>query len=96
LTLERSVEARTDEILTFGVRPEHLVVGGGKASLGDASIQLVEHLGGSTVVYTNTADGQSSTVLLDGQRTIRSGETIPLGFDPTQTHLFGDDGRKVW
>ncbi|KTR07895.1 sugar ABC transporter ATP-binding protein [Aureimonas ureilytica] len=93
--LEKPVEARGDEELTFGVRPEHLRAGEARAGLGSASVQLVEHLGGSTVVYTSISGGEPTTVLLDGQQPIRPGETIPLGFDPTQAHLFGADGRRV-
>ncbi|KTQ95867.1 sugar ABC transporter ATP-binding protein [Aureimonas ureilytica] len=93
--LEKPVEARGDEELTFGVRPEHLRAGEARAGLGSASVQLVEHLGGSTVVYTSISGGEPTTVLLDGQQPIRPGETIPLGFDPAQAHLFGADGRRV-
>jgi multiple sugar transport system ATP-binding protein len=34
-------------------------------------------------------------VLLDGQRHIRIGETIPFAFDLAKTHLFGADGRRI-
>ena len=94
IVLEKPVTAKQGEPLTFGVRPEH-VNPQAQSSLGDASIQLVEHLGGSTVVYTSTPDGQPATVLLDGQRQIRIGETIPFAFDLGKTHLFGADGRRI-
>jgi multiple sugar transport system ATP-binding protein len=94
IVLEKPVAAAQGEPLTFGVRPEH-VNPQAQSSLGEASIQLVEHLGGSTVVYTNTPDGQPATVLLDGQRQIRIGETIPFAFDLSKTHLFGADGRRI-
>ncbi|CUA89425.1 sn-glycerol-3-phosphate ABC transporter ATP-binding protein UgpC [Chelatococcus daeguensis] len=95
LTLERPLAARTGEPLVFGLRPEHVEARDNGASLGEASVQLVEHLGGSTVVYTSTADGQSATLLLDGQRHIRAGERLPLGFDVERAHVFGEDGRRV-
>ncbi|MBB3950187.1 ABC transporter ATP-binding protein [Aureimonas jatrophae] len=95
LTLEAPVEARAGEELTFGVRPEHLRAGDGRAGLGSARVQLVEHLGGSTVVYAAMPNGETSTVVLDGQQPIRSGETIPLAFDPAKAHLFGSDGRRI-
>ncbi|WP_152048357.1 ABC transporter ATP-binding protein [Aureimonas psammosilenae] len=95
LTLDHPVEARNDEDLVFGVRPEHLRPGEGHKGLGQAHVQLVEHLGGSTVVYTKTDTGETTTVLLDGQQPIRSGETIPLSFDPSQSHLFREDGQRI-
>lgn len=95
ILLEKPVAAEEGEPLTFGIRPEHVNPQAQSASLGDASIQLVEHLGGSTVVYTSTPDGQPATLLLDGQRHIRIGETIPFAFDLAKTHLFGADGRRI-
>ncbi|NSZ64425.1 sn-glycerol-3-phosphate ABC transporter ATP-binding protein UgpC [Agrobacterium tumefaciens] len=95
ILLEKPVAAEDGEPLTFGIRPEHVNPQAQSASLGDASIQLVEHLGGSTVVYTSTPDGQPATLLLDGQRHIRIGETIPFAFDLAKTHLFGADGRRI-
>lgn len=95
ILLEKPVAAEEGEPLTFGIRPEHVNPQAQSASLGDASIQLVEHLGGSTVVYTSTPDGEPATLLLDGQRHIRIGETIPFAFDLAKTHLFGADGRRI-
>ncbi len=95
IELERPITAKDGEPLTFGLRPEHIQADNAGISLGGGSVQLVEHLGGSTVVYANTQDGQATTVLLDGQRPIRIGETIPLFFDPAKTHVFGTDGRRV-
>ena len=95
ITLDRPLDVQPNEQLTFGIRPEHIQAGGQSTALGGASIQLVEHLGGSTVVYTNTPDGQPATVLLDGQKQMRIGETIPLSFDLANTHIFGSDGRRV-
>ncbi|PYE86600.1 ABC transporter ATP-binding protein [Phyllobacterium leguminum] len=95
IALAKPVEANDDEPLTFGVRPEHLNPRTQAASLGDASVQLVEHLGGSTVVYANTPDRQPVTMLLEGQRQIRIGDAIPFGFELAQTHLFGADGRRI-
>ncbi|NTJ44449.1 sn-glycerol-3-phosphate ABC transporter ATP-binding protein UgpC [Agrobacterium larrymoorei] len=95
IVLDRPLETRDGERLTLGVRPEHIQPTSQSASLGDGSIQLVEHLGGSTVIYTNTADGQPVTVLLEGQKQLRMGETVPLAFDLANAHIFGEDGRRV-
>ncbi len=95
IVLERPIEARAGEPLTFGVRPEHLAPGEARAGLGSGAVQLVEHLGGSTVIYTETPDGQPTTLLIGGQNAVRAGEQIPLGFDPAKAHVFGEDGRRV-
>jgi multiple sugar transport system ATP-binding protein len=95
ITLEHPVAAGTGESLTFGIRPEHIKAGRGGASLGDGHIQLVEHLGGSTVVYADTAGGHPATVVLEGQTRLSSGESLPLAFDIADSHLFGADGRRL-
>ena len=93
--LERPIAAKEGEPLTLGLRPEHIVAQQEAITLGAASVQLVEHLGGSTVVYAATQDGQPTTVLLEGQRPFRIGETIPLSFNLANIHVFGGDGQRV-
>ncbi|WP_311273734.1 MULTISPECIES: sn-glycerol-3-phosphate ABC transporter ATP-binding protein UgpC [unclassified Rhizobium] len=95
ITLDRPLEAADGEALTLGIRPEHIQAQELSASLGQGSIQLVEHLGGSTVLYTTTADGQPVTVLLEGQKQLRMGQTVPLSFSLANAHVFGADGRRV-
>ena len=81
--------------VTLGIRPEHLATGGEGASLGEARVVLVEHLGGATVVYGTLPDGQSLTIALEGQRAIPADGAIPIVFDPARCHLFGTDGRRL-
>ncbi|GAK72016.1 putative ABC transporter ATP-binding protein [Agrobacterium rubi TR3 = NBRC 13261] len=95
IVLNQPLDAKQDEALTFGIRPEHIQPQTQSATLGEGDIQLVEHLGGSTVIYTNTADGQPVTVLLEGQKQFRMGEKVPLSFDLANAHVFGSDGRRV-
>lgn len=80
---------------SLGIRPEHLVIDSvpGFSSLGSAVVDLVENLGGQTVVYATLTDGQALTVLLNGQ--CKVGETIDLYFDPAHAHHFSADGERV-
>lgn len=86
----------SDEALTFGVRPEHISVGGeaGEA-LGEVKVHLVEHLGGETVLYTTTAGGESLTVSAAGQLRVQHGETVPLRIDPAICHVFDSQGAAL-
>ena len=95
IVLDRALSTKDDAPLSFGLRPEHLSIAGGGVSLGTWIVQLVEHLGGSTVVYAGKQSGESVTLVLDGQRGVRIGESIPLGFDPSSLHLFGADGQRL-
>jgi multiple sugar transport system ATP-binding protein len=79
----------------LGVRPEHIRVGDGQAALGRARVQLVEHLGGSTLVYAVLQDGQPVTLELEGQRRVHPDEVMDLSVDPARCHLFDEGGRAL-
>jgi multiple sugar transport system ATP-binding protein len=85
-----------EAVVTFGVRPEHVLAGSDSAlQLGTLTVDIVEHLGGATLIYGRLADGQSLIVSLDGQRSLRPGETLPVGLDPAYCHVFDHAGRTV-
>ncbi|WP_108262905.1 ABC transporter ATP-binding protein [Mangrovicoccus ximenensis] len=82
--------------LTFGVRPEHIEVGGERgASLGEARVELVEHLGGTTVLHAVTRSGENLSVVAPGQQVIRTGDVLPLRLDPANAHVFAEDGSAL-
>ncbi len=78
--------------ITLGARPEHLNVGDRGLALGNARVDLVEHLGGQTILYVTLHGGQALTVALEDQQAIRAGETVSIHIDPERCHLFGPDG----
>lgn len=81
---------------TLGVRPEHIGITENEGvRLADVRVDLIESLGGQTLVYASTADGQPLTVALNGQRQINVGATVPLYVDPAHTHLFAADGNAL-
>ncbi len=82
--------------LAFGVRPEHIMIGGEQGvSFANVKVSLVEHLGGSTVVYATTEGGENLTIVRPNQFQIAHGEVIPLRIDPAVCHVFHEDGT-VW
>jgi len=82
--------------VTFGVRPEHITLREGSgAKLADVRVDLVEHLGGSTMLYATTADGQPMTIAMDGQQQVALGSTVAAHVDPARTHVFGADGKAT-
>ena len=82
--------------VTFGVRPEHITLREGSgAKLADVRVDLVEHLGGSTMLYATTVDGQPMTIAMDGQQQIALGSTVAAHVDPARTHVFGADGTAT-
>ncbi len=79
--------------VTLGLRPEHLVEGGG----GDAQISgrviAVEHLGGETFVYLDRGGEEPLTVKTAGDSATRVDETLPVGIPAGICYLFDADGK---
>lgn len=88
--------ARTAESVTFGVRPEHIgITEGSGVVLANVKVDLVEQLGGQTMVYATTADGQPLTIAVDGQRQLQLGSSLTAYVDPARYHVFAEDGRAI-
>jgi multiple sugar transport system ATP-binding protein len=94
IVVDRKVGA--GDKVTFGVRPEHIAISDGTGvKLADVKVDLVEQLGGQTMVYATTADGQPLTIAVDGQRQVELGSTLTAYVDPARYHVFGADGRAI-
>ncbi len=81
---------------TLGVRPEHIgITDGDGVKLADVKVELIESLGGQTLVYATTTDGQALTVALNGQRQVDVGASLSVYADPARIHLFAADGNAL-
>jgi multiple sugar transport system ATP-binding protein len=95
IAMPRPAGAPGDKV-TFGVRPEHIGIDASAGvKLADVRVELVEQLGGQTMVYATTADGHALTIAVDGQRQIAPGAQIEAFVDPARYHLFGADGKAL-
>jgi multiple sugar transport system ATP-binding protein len=95
IAMPRAIGAAGEKV-TFGVRPEHIGIDASQGvKLADVKVELVEQLGGQTMVYATTSDGQALTIAVDGQRQIVPGTNIEAFVDPARYHLFGSDGRAM-
>ena len=84
------------EPVTLGIRPEHLSVEPTLGiALGDVKVDLIENLGGETLLYARAADGQKLTVALDGQQRVSPGTAVTARFDPANAHVFDPEGRAL-
>ena len=92
LALPRTVAGAT----TLGVRPEHITLGEGSGvKLAEVRVDLVENLGGQTVVYATTADGQPLNIVLEGQQPVALGSMVTAHIDPARLHLFDAKGMTL-
>jgi len=92
LSLGRDVAGTT----TLGIRPEHITIAEGNGvKFADVKVDLVENLGGQTVVYATTTDGQAITIVLEGQRQVEPGAVVPAYVDPARAHVFNAEGFAI-
>jgi multiple sugar transport system ATP-binding protein len=95
IRLPRRLKGSAGQEVTFGIRPEHLSVSDGGIALATVDIDLVENLGGATMLYTKTPDGQNLTVALDGQQKVERGTNVTASFDPARCHVFDASGATI-
>jgi multiple sugar transport system ATP-binding protein len=79
--------------VTVGLRPEHLIEGGG----GDAELRgkviAVEHLGGETYVYLERGGDDPLVVKTGGDSKARVDDLLPVGVPASACYLFDGEGR---
>ena len=81
--------------VTLGLRPEHLVFGGGGPAALALKIEFAEHLGGSSQIYAQAPAGETLTIGAPGRVVVQRGETVRVGFDPAHAYLFDAAGVRL-
>ncbi len=79
---------KTGDKVTLGVRPEHLLEGGGADGQVTGKVLVVERLGGGTLIYAKLPDDQTISAQIGGDSPIRVGENIVLGVKGETCHIF--------
>ncbi|HYZ27402.1 MAG TPA: TOBE domain-containing protein, partial [Geminicoccaceae bacterium] len=78
--------------VTVGVRPEHLVEGGGGAGELRGRVIAVEHLGGETYIYLERAGGDPLVVKSGGDSQTKVDDVLPVGVPASACYLFDEQG----
>ena len=91
----RGSGVKTGDKVTFGVRPEHLLEGGGGGGQMIGEVLVVERLGGATYVYVKLDEDHTITAEIDGNSPVKVGEQITLGVDGGTCHVFTGDGLAL-
>ncbi len=76
--------------LTFGLRPEHLSVGGEGDYILHFKTEAVERLGNSTYLFGVVGGFENNKVHLSGDVAVKRGEEIELTFNRENCHVFKD------
>ena len=80
--------------VVLGLRPEHLTFGAGENRLA-LKADLSESLGGSTLIYGQTASGETVTLQTAGRKILQKGESFSAGFDAAQAYIFDKAGQAL-
>ena len=79
--------------VTVGVRPEHLIEGGGGAGELKGRVIAVEHLGGETYVYLEREGSDPLVIKAGGDSRTRVDEVLPVGVPASACYLFDAQGQ---
>ncbi|MEM9792681.1 MAG: sn-glycerol-3-phosphate ABC transporter ATP-binding protein UgpC [Pseudomonadota bacterium] len=85
-SLPAPVSLSDDRPVVLGIRPDDLAPGDGTPML-EGVISVLEPLGSETLAYVSV-DGQEVIAKVSGRTPPKVGETIRLGTDPANMHLF--------
>jgi multiple sugar transport system ATP-binding protein len=81
--------------VTLGLRPEHLIEGGGGAGELKGRVIAVEHLGGETYVYLERGGADPLVVKAEGSSPARVADLLPVGIPASACYLFDEQGEAV-
>jgi len=86
--------AWNDQSVVLGVRPEHLRLAGEGEGV-PATVDVVEPTGANIEVFADLA-GERVCAVFSERHPFRPGETVALGWDLDQVHLFdADSGNRI-
>lgn len=80
--------------VTLGIRPEHLRIESGNATL-NGEVMVVERLGGETFLYVKIPGGETLVVQTNGDDPSRMHDRAPLYIDGNLCHLFNAEGDAI-
>ena len=78
-----------------GVRPEHIELVNPGAGLIDGTVDVLEYLGADTFVILNCEDAGQIAVRVNGNSTLRPGDSVGLRISNDLLHAFNSDGLTI-
>ncbi|UVC09457.1 sn-glycerol-3-phosphate ABC transporter ATP-binding protein UgpC [Rhizobium sp. TH2] len=93
LALDMPASAKGATAVELGVRPEDMSIDPDGPL--EAVIDVVEQLGGETLLYCRLADEQALVAKLTGQSSHKSGDRLRFGMSDERLHLFDADGLNL-
>jgi ABC-type sugar transport system ATPase subunit len=90
-----AASAAADDKVVLGVRPEHLIVGGGGDVDVTVQVALTEQLGDETFIYGALASGETLVIRAPGQNPVRTDQPLRVGLRLAACHLFGAEEQRL-
>jgi ABC-type sugar transport system ATPase subunit len=81
--------------VSIGIRPEHWIPGDGPSVKIEGTVDLVEHLGETSIVYLRLVDGQMITVRYPGDIFCTAGDRFVADAPVAAVHLFDAAGQAM-
>ncbi|HSI40767.1 MAG TPA: ABC transporter ATP-binding protein [Xanthobacteraceae bacterium] len=93
VTLSTGHGLRPDDAIELGIRPEHLVPGGGPQQL-PVTVGFSEYIGGASHLHVTDQAARRITVRHAGPP-LAPGERLELGFRAEDCHVFAASGQRL-
>jgi multiple sugar transport system ATP-binding protein len=81
--------------VTLGLRPEHLIEGGGGAGELKGRVIAVERLGGESYIYLDRSGAEPLVVKAEGSSQTKVADLLPVGVPASACYLFDEQGRAL-
>ncbi len=86
--------SNTDGNVTLGIRPEFITVGAEQENSLPARVNLIEPLGSRTLIFLD-AEGEELRCALQGETTVKEGESTHVSFQMERTFFFDSSGKRI-
>jgi len=83
------------QMVTLGVRPEHVRVDGGGEGKLTGTVRLAEYLGSESMFYLSLVDGSDLSVKADGLAKASAGQSMIFGLPAQACHVFDQSGKTL-
>jgi len=87
--------ARSGAALTIGIRPEHFERGSAADASLDATVDFVEHLGGTSFVHGHVSTGEKIIAERRAVAGVKAQQSLHLGFTMADARAFDADGARI-
>ena len=87
-----STNSSNGDKVVLGIRPEHLLVNEDGDASWESKVFVAEKLGSGTFLYLEK-DDEPLVVQTEGDTKIKVGDTIKVGFNASQCHLFDSNNK---